>query len=137
LIWLVVLVAAAGIGFGIGALTFHPPDPDIEGIAAPSPSSGQSPGSPTASVGAHTRVVPNLVGLSRKDAEAALKKLPPLYIVDGLGGGSDLVVNQNPAAGTLLKGVTRIAIGVRCKPKPCPAPPEGSILYDPCSCSFR
>jgi hypothetical protein len=138
LIWSVVLVAALGVGFGIGALTFHPPDPQLEGsIAQPSPSAGESPGSPPPSAGPHARVVPNLVGMSRKDAEAELKKLPPLYIVNPLGGQSDLVANQNPAAGSLLKGVTRIAIGVRCKPKPCAAPPEGSIMYDPCSCSFR
>jgi hypothetical protein len=137
-IWVVVLVAAMGIGFGIGALTFHPPDPRLEGsIAEPSPSNIAASGGPSVSPGGQAPVVPNLVGLSRKDAEAQLKKLPPLYIVDGLGGNSDLVVNQNPAAGSLLKGVTRISIGVRCKPKPCRAPPEGSVLYDPCSCSFR
>lgn len=137
MLWVIVLLVAAGVGFGVGALTFKPPNPELEGSAVGT-SPSQTP-SDTGSPGVRGKVVPDLVGLKRRAAEAMLDEDLPnmLYIVAGLGGSSDVVATQNPEAGSPLKDVTRIAIGVHCKPKPCAAPPPGRVIYDPCSCNFR
>ena len=82
-------------------------------------------------------VVPDLVGMRRVAASRQLDDLGVLYLIDPVKGRSDRVVRQNPAPGAAVRPATNVLLQVRCDPKPCPPPPEGKQLYDPCSCSWR
>lgn len=126
------LVVAAGLGFGLGALTYEPPAPelDVPQTAEPAPTTSTPPAS-----GA---VVPDLVGLGRNAASARLDELGVLYVVAPLKGrDDDRVARQTPGPGSPIRPATSVLLQVRCDPKPCPPPPEGKQLYDPCSCSWR
>ena len=131
-LWALILAASAGLGFGFGALTFKPPDPNLEGSAI-----SQTPSTP-ASPRPAANVLPDLVGLARPAAERKLETLDVLFLVEPVGGGdTDLVTRQFPQAGTPLKQTTHVMLNVQCKPRPCPQPPGGKQLYDPCSCAYR
>jgi hypothetical protein len=83
-------------------------------------------------------LVPHLVGLSRREAERALETRGLFVKVQPEGGViDDLVVGQRPEADVRVPRHSLIVLTVRCVPAPCPAPPEGTTIYDPCSCAFR
>jgi beta-lactam-binding protein with PASTA domain len=46
----------------------------------------------------------------------------------------DRVVAQDPAPGSVLAEGTVVTLIVRCQPRPCPAPPPGEQVVDPCGC---
>lgn len=137
LIWLVVLGIAAAVGFGLGALTYEPPAPEFEiPEAAVPPVVGEA----TATPGGLEQVesVPDLVGMKRVAASKRLGDLGVLFLIHPVRGrDDDEVVAQEPGAGTLAQASTSVLLRVRCEPRPCPPPPEGKQLYDPCSCAWR
>ena len=45
ILWVVILVVAAAAGFGVAALTYEPPDPEMEQGTTPQPAE-QTPASP-------------------------------------------------------------------------------------------
>jgi len=133
-IWVGVLTVAAAAGFGLGALTYVPPDPEMN--AAPgSPSIASS--EPSVVMPGH-EIIPDLVGMQRATAEKQLDDLGVLFLVNPVGDkDEDLVVSQNPAAGTPVGKAKHVLLTVRCLAKPCPMPPEGKQMYDPCACLSR
>ena len=83
-------------------------------------------------------LVPHLVGLSRSEAERSLLTRGLLVEVrPQTGVADDLVVGQRPDADLRVRRHSLVVLLVRCLPAPCPAPPEGTTIYDPCSCAFR
>jgi beta-lactam-binding protein with PASTA domain len=83
-------------------------------------------------------VIPNVVGMQRATAEKQLEDLGVLFLVNPVGGkDDDRVMSQNPAAGTPVGKAKHVLLSVRCRPKPCPMPPEGRQMYDPCACLWR
>lgn len=132
--WIGVLAVAVAVGFGLGALTYEPPAPemDVPQTAEPQPVATQT--MPQAG----DEVLPDLVGMQRAAASGKLDELGVLYLIDPVKGrDDDRVLTQNPAPGTSLRPSTNVLLQVRCDPKPCPPPPEGKQMYDPCSCSWR
>jgi hypothetical protein len=130
--WVAVLSVAALAGFGLGALTYHPPEPEMDVPQASEvgvdPSLSPSP----------VVAIPDVVGMHRNAAERSLDSLGVLYLIDPIGGrDDDLVLRQHPAAGEPVRPSTNVLLSVRCHPKPCPPPPEGQNLYDPCACRWR
>jgi len=133
-IWVAVLAVAVAAGFGLGALTYVPPDPEMNATtntpinqATPSPGDTSGP-----------QVIPDLVGLQRATAEKRLDDLSILFLVNPVGGkDDDRVMSQNPAAGIPIGQAKHVLLSVRCRPRPCPMPPEGKQMYDPCACLWR
>ena len=130
-IWVGVLALAVAAGFGLGALTYVPQDPEMN---ASSVTQVASP--PAATSG--PEVIPNVVGMRRTTAEKQLEDLDVLFLVNPVSGRDDgRVVAQSPAAGTPVGKAKHVLLSVRCRPKPCPMPPEGEQMYDPCACLSR
>lgn len=132
-IWIGVLALAVAAGFGLGALTYVPPAPEMnaESVGPVAPSE-------PATVTSAPDVIPNVVGLQRNAAERQLERLDVLFLVNPVSGrDDDRVLAQSPAAGTPLGKAKHVLISVRCRPKPCPMPPEGKQMYDPCACLSR
>ena len=83
-------------------------------------------------------LVPHLIGLYRPEAERALETRGLLVEVrPQAGGNDDLVVGQRPDPDVRIRRHSLVVLLVRCTPAPCPAPPEGTSIFDPCSCAFR
>lgn len=83
-------------------------------------------------------LLPDLVGTSKAAAERRLASLGLLYVIDPVGTPfDDRVVGQRPAAGTPLEEVDEMVLEVRCQPAPCPSPPAGEVIFDPCTCASR
>jgi beta-lactam-binding protein with PASTA domain len=82
--------------------------------------------------------VPHLVGLHRPEAVRALEARGLFVQVKPEGSvDDDVVVGQRPEADVRIPRHSLVVLTVRCVPAPCPAPPEGTTIYDPCSCAFR
>lgn len=130
-IWTAVLAVAIAAGFGLGALTYKPPAPGMD-----EPVVQMESVAPTSSPAGE--VLPDLVGMSRAAAEKRLDDIGLLFLVNPVKGkDDDRVVAQNPASGTLVRRAKHLLLSVRCEPRPCPQPPEGKQLYDPCACQWR
>ena len=135
-IWVGVLAVAVAAGFGLGALTYVPPNPEMN--AATNNSIDQSTPSPSPEARPRLRVIPDLVGTQRAMAEKRLGDLNILFLVNPVGGkDDDRVMSQNPAAGTPVAKAKHVLVSVRCRPRPCPPPPPGKQMYDPCACLWR
>lgn len=78
----------------------------------------------------------DLTGRSREDAIEELEDNELAYRVDaqGIDPLDDRVVSQDPPPGSVLAEGTVVTLVVRCRPAPCPAPPEGEAIVDPCGC---
>jgi beta-lactam-binding protein with PASTA domain len=83
--------------------------------------------------------VPNVKGLLRGRAEEHLRHhhLRPDVHASPSGEASDRVMKQHPYAGKVVKRGTHVTIYCDCYPAPCPSPPPGDVIYDPCSCATR
>jgi len=132
-IWVGVLSLAVAAGFGLGALTYVPPAPEMNAGSVTPLTSSEPP--PAAS---GPEVIPNVVGMQRATAEKQLEDLDVLFLVNPVSGrDDDRVMAQSPAAGTPVGKAKHVLLSVRCRPKPCPMPPEGKQMYDPCACLSR
>lgn len=81
-------------------------------------------------------ILRDLTGRSRQDAVAEIERVDLAYRVEPAGAPhDDRVVGQDPPPGTLLDEGDTVTLRVRCEPAPCPAPPEGEEIVDPCSCA--
>jgi hypothetical protein len=137
LVWILVLAAAVAAGFGLGALTYKPPNPDVQAAQTTAGTSGTPTPTPSSS-SPPVEIVPDLVGMQRVAAEAKLKKIDILFLVEPVAGANnDKVVAQSPPPGTSAAQAKHVLIKVQCRPAPCPQPPEGKQLYDPCGCLWR
>lgn len=133
-IWVGVLVVAVAAGFGLGALTYVPPAPEMNAIQI---STGVASSQPSV-VATGPRVIPDVVGMQRAAAEKQLDGMGILFLVNPVGGkDDDRIVAQNPAAGIPVAKAKHVLLSVRCRPRPCPMPPEGKQMYDPCACLWR
>jgi hypothetical protein len=84
-----------------------------------------------------TVVVPDLIGMSRTEAEAAIEAAGLLPVVATAEGEQDDVISQTPAVGERVEPGHEVTILVRCPAAPCPYPGEGETIYDPCGCLHR
>ncbi|HYU56713.1 MAG TPA: PASTA domain-containing protein [Actinomycetota bacterium] len=82
-------------------------------------------------------ILGDMVGRQRRDAEALLEDAGLDVRVEPRGGDSDIVVAQDPAAGSLVEDGTEVRLAVECVPAPCPTPPQGQEIVDPCGCVTR
>jgi hypothetical protein len=82
--------------------------------------------------------VPDLIGMDRDAASLELDRLGNSFTIDASSPPEDdLVYSQAPAPGTPLLDVDSVKLSVHCMPIPCPSPPPGRQIYDPCSCANR
>jgi len=113
-----VALAGGGAGFALGWLARSPALPDVPAL---------SPGQ-----------VPDVRGLPRGWAELLLTNVGLLPVVNPIAGSKDdVVVAQKPGPGAKAPPASRVELDVRCAPLPCPAPPPGKSIFDPCSCASR
>jgi hypothetical protein len=83
-------------------------------------------------------VLPNWVGETREMASQELDDLGiAFHVVAKAPPEDDLVFGQSPSPGVALANVDHVELRVHCQPAPCPSPPEGEAIYDPCSCASR
>lgn len=78
----------------------------------------------------------DLTGRSREDAIDELEDNELAYRVEprAIDPLDDRVVAQEPPPGSVLAEGTVVTLVVRCRPAPCPSPPEGERTVDPCGC---
>lgn len=102
-------------------------------------SPGGGDGGPGRTVDASpTPQVPNLVGLNKDEAVRIVDDLNVPYFVKPLGPPLDnSVIGQRPDPGTPLSETRSIVLQVRCAAAPCPSPPAGTVIFDPCTCATR
>jgi beta-lactam-binding protein with PASTA domain len=81
-------------------------------------------------------VVPDVVGLSTKEAVAVLDHHSLPFDIRPVGGSRPVVVRQSPAPGGPVASGVIVVLEVSCFPAPCPSPLGGTI-YDPCTCASR
>jgi hypothetical protein len=84
--------------------------------------------------------VPKLVGMLREKAEHRLRYrgLKPDVVPAGQGDSrTDRVLRQHPHKGKAVQAGSHVKIWCDCYPAPCPSPPPGREIYDPCSCATR
>ncbi len=139
-LWLASVVAGVAIGFGIGAVTFRSAEPTVS--AAPVVTQSPTVPPPSSSSPSGTMVVmPGLVGLPRNTAESIMTTMGLAYTVETSvpsdASPSDTVLSQTPPAGTTIATTRGVFIVVQCVPAPCPTPPPGHEIYDPCTCAIR
>jgi len=131
-----VLAVAVAAGFGLGALTYKPPNPELGTGQVPTAVSPSftPPSTPTP----ERKVLPDLVGMQRAAAERKLDELGILFLVSPVKGkDDDRVMRQVPSPGISVAQAKHVMLSVRCEPRPCPQPPEGRQMYDPCACLWR
>ena len=96
-IWVGALALAVAAGFGLGALTYVPPSPDMNA----EPSGTVTSPEPATATHSAPEVIPDVVGLQRAAAEKKLDDLNVLFLVDPVSGKADDFVHLE--AGTALK----------------------------------
>jgi beta-lactam-binding protein with PASTA domain len=105
-------------------------------LVAPLGCMGAKHGQVESSVAA-TRL-PDFVGESREKASQELARLNIEFEVAPFAPpDDDLVFDQSPRPGAPLNRVALVTLHVHCQAAPCPSPPSGKQIYDPCSCAFR
>ena len=83
-------------------------------------------------------LVPHLVGVDRAQAETLVEDRGLYVRVDPRGTTqTDTVVAQDPRPDVRIPAHSLVVLTVDCTPAPCPAPPAGATIFDPCSCAFR
>ena len=134
--WVGVLVVAVAAGFGLGALTYRPPNPELG--AGQVPTAVSLPPTVTTTPTLERKVLPDVVGMRRAAAEEKLDELGILFLISPVKGkDDDRVVRQAPSPGISVAQAKHVMLSVRCEPRPCLQPPEGRQMYDPCTCLWR
>ncbi|HJP65883.1 MAG TPA: PASTA domain-containing protein [Actinomycetota bacterium] len=109
------------------------------GGPVPAPAPSQTPLAPAPSI--PTVEVPSLKGAKRTEAVQAVLALGLNVRVVPLGHRAgqpvDRVAQQVPLAGSRVPPGAEVTLAAYCRPKPCPSPPPGRTIYDPCSCATR
>ncbi len=101
------------------------------------------PSAPVTPPSASTQAVrvPELIGKSRVRAIRAVLQLALNVRVVPLGRPKgrprDRVARQVPLPGSRVPLGAEVVLAVYCSPRPCPSPPPGRTIYDPCTCATR
>jgi hypothetical protein len=125
------MATAVGIALALAACTRAPSDRRAvtPGERPPAETVLESPG-PRISV-------PDVTQLTTTQADRILTRVGLMIRVNTVGGDDALVVSQTPLPGTIVDPGSRVRVRARCYPAPCPSPPKGEHIYDPCTCASR
>jgi hypothetical protein len=78
------------------------------------------------------------VGVDRPQAETLLENRGLYVRIDARRvSGTDAVLAQRPRPDVRIPTHSLVVLRVDCTPAPCPAPPAGTTIFDPCSCAYR
>lgn len=76
--------------------------------------------------------VPDVTGLSRRQAARRLARASFYYRVEAVGGDTDMVISQKPGPRTIVHAESEVVIRVACEPAT-PVSPSGAYIYDACA----